>query len=246
MGASNKIDPSRMMGSAAFKREINHLLYAGHVSGPGADNDLGWNGREHALVIALMLRHGDKNPKIASGKCMYVQGPVSGNAAFGIGQEIYHKTGHNWLVHAKFGLIDLSPTLQNREHHFRDSFNGILNRVWMPPGKERSSVVVCTDEARYERAIDRARRAMAHSTAIYLHLDDTGVSAKLIKSPFKFLHSRLSSEIKQRFGAEFYPAVAKHLHDFVLGKADTLVKQGKVQAWGAVVDSYMASLPSGA
>ena len=232
------------MGSAAFKREINHLLYAVHAGGPGVEHDLGWNGREHALVTALMLRQGDNTPKIAGGKCMYIQGPVSGNPAFGIGQETYHKSGHNWLVHAKFGLIDLSPTLQNREHHFREPFNGVLNRVWMPPGKERSSVVVCTDEAHYERAIDHARRAMAHSTAIYLHLEDTRVSAKLIKSPFKFLHSRFSSEIRQRFGAEFFPAVAKHLHDFVFGKAESLINQGKVQAWGALVDSYMTSLPA--
>ena len=77
---------------------------------------------------------------------------------------------------------------------------------------------------------------MAHSTAVYLHLDEQEVTDKLIKSPFKFLNSRFSTEIKSRFGADFYPAVAKHLHGFVLGKRDSLVSLAKLKAWGSVVE----------
>ena len=79
---------------------------------------------------------------------------------------------------------------------------------------------------------------MAHSTAVYLHLDDQEVTEKLIKSPFKFLNSRYSTEIKNRFGSDFYPAVAKHLHDFILGKKDSLMSQGRLKAWGIVVDEF--------
>jgi hypothetical protein len=238
MGANNQIDKSRMMGTAAFKKEINHLLYSPGYTGSDGEFDAGWNCRDHSLVMALMLKSGDNYPKIANGKCMFVQGPVSGNAAFGIGQDDYHKSGHNWLVHSKFGLIDVSPALLSKEHRFRESFNGIFNRVWLPPGKDRVSVVLCHEPHDYVEEIKKARRAMAHTTAVYLHLDDQEVAGKLIKSPFKFLNSRFSTEIKNRFGSDFYPAVAKHLHDFVLGKNNSLMSLGSLQAWGSVVDEF--------
>ena len=90
----------------------------------------------------------------------------------------------------------------------------------------------------YEDEIKKASHKMAHTTAVYLYLDDLEVSEKLIKSPFKFLNSRFSTEIRNRFGADFYPAVAKHLHDFVLGKNNSIISQGKVKAWGTVVDAF--------
>ena len=238
MGVNNQIDKSRMMGTAAFKKEINHLLYSNSFTGSDGEFDPGWNCRDHSLVMALMLKSGDNYPNIASGKCMFVQGPVAGNAAFRIGQEDYYKSGHNWLVHSKFGLIDVSPTLLSKEHRFRELFNGIFNRVWLPPGKDRVSVVVCHELHEYVEHIEKASHAMSHSTAVYLHLDEQEITEKLIKSPFKFLNSRFSTEIKSRFGSDFYPAVAKHLHDFVLGKRDSLVSQGRLKAWGAVVDEF--------
>ena len=238
MAVNNVIDKTRMMGTAAFKKEINHLLYSNSYTTGDGEFDPGWNSRDHALVMALMLKSGDKYPKIAHGKCMFVQGPVSGNAAFGIGQDDYYKSGHSWLVHSKFGLIDVSPALQSKDHRFREPFNGIFNRVWLPPGKERTSVVLCHDLNEYEAAIEKARRAMSHSTAVYLHMDDVEVTDKLVKSPFKLLNSHFSTEIKRRFGPGFYPAVAKHLHDFILGKTNSLMSQGKLQAWGIVFDAY--------
>lgn len=234
MGTTAQIDQSRMMGTAAFKKEINHLLYSSSYTDGDGELDMGWSSRDHALVMALMLRSADRHPKIAAGKCMFVQGPVAGNAAFGIGQEDFHKGGHNWLLHAKFGLIDISPTLQSKAHSFREPFNGLFNRVWLPPGKDRTSVVVCLDVDAYLKAIEKAKHALNHSTAVYLHLDEIEVTEKLIESPFKFLNSRFSAEIKSRFGAKFYLAVAKHLHDFMLGKRDSLTSLGKVQAWGSV------------
>jgi hypothetical protein len=238
MGVTNRIDKSRMMGTAAFKREINHLLYSNSYTGSDGEFDAGWNCRDHSLVMALMLKSGDNYPKIANGKCIFVQGPVSGNAAFGVGQEDYYKSGHNWLIHSKFGLIDVSPSLQSKEHRFRESFNGVFNRVWLPPGKKRVSVVLCHDPHEYVEEIEKARHAMARSTAVYLHLDEQEVTEKLIKSPFKFLNSRFSTEIKNRFGSDFYPAVAKHLHDFVLGERNSLLSLGRLKAWGAVVDEF--------
>ena len=238
MNANNEINKSRMMGTAAFKKEINHLLYSNSYTGSDGEFDAGWNCRDHALVMALMLKSGDNYPKIANGKCMFVQGPVAGNAAFGVGQEDYYKSGHNWLVHSTFGLIDVSPSLQSKEHRFRESFNGIFNRVWLPAGKERVSVVLCHDLQEYVEGIEKARHAMAHTTAVYLQLDDLEVTKKLIDSPFKFLHSRFSIEIKNRFGADFYPAVAKHLQDFVVGKNNSLRSQGRIQAWGTIVDEF--------
>jgi len=238
MGVTNMIDKSRMMGTAAFKREINHLLYSTSFTGSDGEFDAGWNSRDHSLVMALMLKSGDSYPKIANGRCMFVQGPVAGNAAFGIGQENHYKSGHNWLVHSKFGLIDVSPSLQSKEHRFREPFNGIFNRVWLPPGKDRVSVVLCHDPQDYAEKIEKARHAMNHSSAVYLHLDELEVTEKLIESPFKFLGSRFSTEIKSRFGAGFYPAVAKHLHDFVVGKTDSLISLGRVKAWGTVFDEF--------
>ncbi len=238
MSVNKQIDQSRIMGTAAFKKEINHLLYANSQTGSDGEFDAGWNCRDHALVMALMLKSGDNYPKIASGKCMFVQGPVAGNAAFVIGQEDHYKSGHNWLIHSKFGLIDVSPSLQSREHRFRALFNGIFNRVWLPLGKERASVVVCRDPHDYVVEIEKANHAMAHSTAVYLHLGEQEVTEKLIESPFKFLNSRFSTEIKSRFGSDFYPAVAKHLHDFVVGKKNSLMSQGRVKAWGIVVDEF--------
>lgn len=238
MGVKNQVDQSRMMGTAAFKKEINHLLYSTSYTGTDGEFDSGWNCRDHSLVLALMLKSGDVYPMIAGGKCMFVQGPVAGNPTFEIGQDNHHSSGHNWLLHPKFGMIDISPDLLSKRHRFREPFNGIFNRVWLPQGKERVSVVVCRDPERYEKSIEKARRSMSHSTAVYLHLDDQEVNAKLIKSPFKFLNSRFSAEIKQRFGSDFYPAVAKHMQDYMLGKSESLMSVVRLKAWGTVVDEY--------
>ena len=113
---------------------------------------------------------------------MFVQGPVAGNAAFGIGQEDHHNSGHNWLVHAKFGLIDVSPNLLSKEHRFREPFNGVFNRVWLPAGKDRVSVVLCHDPNDYEAQIEKASHAMAHSTAVYLQLDEQEAIAIYIRT----------------------------------------------------------------
>ena len=188
--------------------------------------------------MALLLKSGDSYPKIASGKCMFVQGPVAGNPAFHIGQEDYQKSGHNWLVHAKFGLIDVSPTLQSKEHSFRDPFHGVFNRVWLPQEKDRNSVAVCRTLGEYAARIERAERALGHSTAIYLQLDEQELTANLFKTPFKFLRSQFSAEIKSRFGPVFYPAVAKHMRGFMMGKTDSLAQVERLQAWGRVVDGY--------
>ena len=238
MAASSNIDNTRVMGTAAFKKEINHLLHSASFNSSDGEFDPGWNGRDHALVMALMLKSAEGYPKIANGKVMFVQGPVAGNAAFCTGQPETYKTGHGWLLHARFGHIDLSPSLQFREHSFREPLNGIFNRAWLPPGKERTSVEMVDDPVVYAAEVDKAMHKQAHSTAVYLHLNDVEVSDKLLESPFKFLGSRLSTEIKNRFGANFYPAAAKHLHDFVVGKADTLTGLAKVQAWGAVFDAH--------
>ncbi len=238
MSVNNQIDKTRMMGTAAFKKEINHLLYSTSYTGTDGEFDAGWNSRDHSLVMALMLKSGDNYPKIANGKCMFVQGPFAGNTTIRIGQDDYSKTGHSWLIHSKFGLIDISPSLQSKEHRFRSALNGVFNRVWLTSGKDRVSVVVCHDLNEYVEEIDQASRAMAHSTAVYLHLTEQEVTDKFINSPFKFLNSRFSTEIKNRFGADFYPAVAKHLHDFVVGKSNSLVSLGKVKAWGVVTDEF--------
>lgn len=238
MANKNQIDSSRMMGTIAFKKEINHLLYSPGHTGVDGEFDAGWNSRDHALVMALLLKNGDTYPKIASGKCMFVQGPFSRNAAFGIGQESSYTSGHEWVVDSRFGLIDVSPSLDVKQHRFRAPFNGIFNRVWLPPGKEKAKVILCHDPHDYEQEIEHASRANAHSTAIYLHLSELEVSGKLIKSPFKFLNSRFSSEIKSRFGSGFYPAVASHLQGYMLNKRDSLVSMGKLLAWGTVLDEF--------
>lgn len=240
MSARKEIDKTRMMGTSAFKKEINHLLYSQSHTGSDGEFDAGWNSRDHALVLALMLKSGDTYPKIANGKCMFVQGPYSGNAAFGIGQEGHYVSGHSWLVHSTFGLIDVSPSLEASHHRFRASFNGIFNRVWLPPGKEKAKVIVVDEPHDYEQEINKASKAYGHSTAVYMHLEDLEVTEKLIESPFKFLGSRFSAEIKKRFGPDFYPAVAKHLHHYMLGERNSLLSIGNLKAWGSVLDEFSA------
>ena len=229
---------SRGMGTNEFKNEINFLLYTKSHPGLDGEYDAGWNCRDHAIVMALLLKRKGVYPKIANGKCMFIQGPFSGNAPFGVGQETYHKSGHNWIVDPKFGLIDVSPSLEVDKHRFRASFNGVFGRVWLPQGKKNKKVVVCHDPHDYEQAISKANHATALSTAVYMHLDEMEVTDKLIKSPFKFLNSSFSSEIKKRFGSDFYPAIAHHLHGYMLGQRDSLKSLGKLKAWGVVLDEY--------
>lgn len=238
MSATKQVDKTRMMGTSAFKKEINHLLYSTSHTNSEGEMDPGWNCRDHALVMALLLKSGGVYPKIASGKCRFVQGPVAGNEAFGIGQADYHKSGHNWLNHAKFGLIDVSPSLQSKEHSFRDAFNGVFNRVWLPQDKARVSVVLCHNPDEYAAKIERAERAMGHATAVYMQIDEQEVTPRLIESPFKFLASHFSAEIKSRFGVLFYRAAARHLHGFMLGDNDSVTGLAKLEAWGRVVDAY--------
>jgi hypothetical protein len=229
-------DNSHRMGTGAFKNEINHLLHTQAHMGSDGEFDPGWNCRDHALVMAMLLKRGGVYPKVANGKCMFVQGPYLKNTSFEVGQENYQKNGHNWLIDQQFGMIDVSPLLELKRRRFRAQFNGIFNRVWLPGGKERVKVVVCHDALEYEQEIEKANQLNGLSTAVYLHLDELEVTDQLTESPFKFLRSPLSAEVKKRFGADFYKAVARHLHGFTLGKKNSLMDLEKLKAWGSLVD----------
>jgi len=233
-----EIGKSRRMGTSAFKNEINHLLHTQVHPGSDGELDPGWNCRDHALVMAMLLKRSGTYPKIANGKCMYVQGPYLKNTSFRIGQENHQISSHNWVVDQKFGLIDVSPLLESKKHRFRTPFNGIYGRVWLPSGKERTKVVVCHDADTYEQEIDNAGRLNGLSTAVYLQTDDMEVTDQLIKSPFKFLKSQLSGEIKKRFGTGFYPAVTHHLQGFMLGQRNSLKGLEKLKAWGSLLDDF--------
>ena len=208
---TTQIDKSRMMGTAAFKKEINHLLYSNSYTGSDGEFDAGWNCRDHSLVMALMLKSGDNYPKIASGKCMFVQGPVAGNAAFGIGQEDYYKSGHNWLVHSKFGLIDVSPLFVSQKRiGSGNPFNGIFNRVWLPPGKERVSVVLCHDPHDYAKGNRKRPGARWPIQPLCIcHLDDQEVTDKLIEEPLQIPEFPVLDRDKAAFWFRFLSCCGK-------------------------------------
>jgi hypothetical protein len=231
MTIRKEVDASRRMGTSAFKKEINHLLHArGHIEGNDGFNT-GWNSRDHALVMALLLKRKGTFPKIASGKCMYLQGPYLRYSSIGVGQEHDHVGGHSWVVDPTFGLIDVSPVLQIKKRKLRATFDGVFGRVWQPTGKDRVRVVVCDDADTYEQETEKATRLTGQTTAVYVHLEDFEVTDSLIESPFKYLNSDISEEIKKRFGAEFYPAVASHLQRFMLGETDSLTGIEELEAW---------------
>ena len=234
-----EIDPSRRMGSSAFKREINHLLHIGSHIVNNDKFDAGWNSRDHALVMALLLKRKGSYPKIANGKCMYVQGPYLKYSSIGVGQEHANIGGHSWVVDPIFGLIDVSPVLEIKKHRFRAAFDGVYGRVWLPPSKDRVHVIVCDDLGIYEREVDKATHLTGQSTAVYMHLEDFEVTETLIESPFKFLESDLSDEIKRRFGSGFYPAVVSHLQSFMHGETDSLTGKGKLETWSIVFDKFI-------
>jgi hypothetical protein len=238
MTMRKEIDASRRMGSSAFKKEINHLLHTkGHIDS-NKEFDAGWNSRDHALVMALLLKRKGSYPKIANGKCMYVQGPYLKYSSMGVGQEHDYHGGHSWVVDPKFGLIDVSPVLEIKKHRFRMAFDGIYGRVWLPQGKDRVHVVVCDDPGAYEREVDKATHLTGQSTAVYMQLKEIEVTETLIESPFKFLESDHSDEIKKRFGAGFYPAVVSHLQSFIHGETDSLTGKGAVEGWSTVFDKF--------
>ena len=229
------IDNSRRLGTSAFKQEINQLLHTkGHV---GTDGQFDAS-RDHAFVMALLLKREGSYPKIANGKCMYVQGPYLGNSSFGIGQENDHISGHSWIVDPKFGLIDVSPVLELKKRRFRASFNGVFGRVWLPPRKEKVKVVVCHDPHAYEQEISNASHLTGQSTAVYMSLDEIELTEELIEYPFNFLNSQLSDEIKKRFGPKFYLAVVSHLQGFTLGKRDSVKGLEKLKAWSSVLEEF--------
>jgi len=238
MTTKKEIDVSRRMGTSAFKMEINHLLHTRSHIESGDGFNTGWNSRDHALVMALLLKRKDIFPKIASGKCMYVQGPYLKYSSIGVGQEHDQDGGHSWVIDPTFALIDVSPVLEIKKHRFRTAFNGIFGRVWLPRSKDRVHVVVCDDPGTYEREIDKATHLTGQSTAVYMHLEDLEPTESLVESPFKFLHSDISDEIKKRFGAEFYVAVASHLQSFMLGNTDSLTGMSELEAWSAVFDKF--------
>lgn len=75
---------------------------------------------------------------------------------------------------------------------------------------------------------------------MYKHAGDLQVSDQIVESPFKFLRSHLSAEVKKRFGSAFYPAVAHHLQGFMRGERDSLKSVEKLKAWGSLLDDFPA------
>src|SRR5688572_6667019 len=91
--------------------EVHRLLWMEPFHNRGV-LDLGWSCRDHAFVVACLLRLTSTSTRLVHGKCMYVQGPEATSPPCAIGQECHAVAGHTWLKSSDGKIMDVSPRLE--------------------------------------------------------------------------------------------------------------------------------------
>jgi hypothetical protein len=100
--------------SEEFVEEIHHLLWQAPFNNKGA-MDAGWNCRDHALIVALLLRNFGIPSFVCFGKMMLVTGP-NGNER-SLGDSV---NPHSWNFIQEADWLDVSVRASRQFSSWRD------------------------------------------------------------------------------------------------------------------------------
>jgi hypothetical protein len=143
-------------------------------NGKDGMRDLGWCCRDQSVLLAALLSTERFKARVVHGSTVFVQGPTSGGEmAIGLGDPNAENISHTWIEVADFGIIDISPrldeTLDGVFSYWRPlpTRAGLIGTEWVAVQHLSSDVALVTNRSDYLRAFDRGLKKRDSATAVY-------------------------------------------------------------------------------
>lgn len=205
----------------------------------GTRFDAGWNCRDHALIVGLLLASFDHSVVLAHGEGLFVRGPRGQQPGTS-----YLQRPHNWLVVDGLGPVDLSikPSFDCAGDVYRLPLSGVFGGAWLPRGRGRAYFLTDPDAfARAERELPERRN---HASAVYLTVEHEHLHAGHVDCSAGWCASILTDYLDKAFGEPrvAYAALFLHLRDVLLGQAPSLAGESFDAAWRDVVAAHPSSV----
>ena len=226
--------PLKDFVSDRFLREMHHFLW---LDADVVDNgvvDAGWNCRDHALMVALLLQSFGRTSMFVHGEAVFARGRSGKIPGMTVSQ-----VPHTWVLLDGVGAIDVSikSSFDSAGEHFRLGLDAVFANAWIPRGK--GAVHFVKERASFARAMEELPRRENHATAVYMpqeveHVHDGHVfySAGWAGSP---LTKRLDNEFGDPCAA--YAALLLHLRALLLREAPSLAGIAAPLAWRSIAAS---------
>jgi hypothetical protein len=232
--------PLKEFASDRFLREIHHFLWLEVDAVADGVVDAGWNCRDHALIVGLLLQSLGHTPLFVHGEALFSRGR-SGK----IPGMIVTQIPHTWILLDGVGAIDLSikPTFDSSGEQFRLGLDCVFANAWMPRGK--GAVHVVNEAAAFVRAMEELPRRENHTTAVYLAREAEHVHDGHVHYSAGWAGSPLTQRLDREYGdpCDLYAALFLHLRAFLFREAASLAGTPAPVAWRRLAASRAHAIP---
>jgi hypothetical protein len=228
----------RTLHSERFLREIHHLLWSATTLS-GNVVDAGWNCRDHAWVMALLIRALGYKTVLIHGEAHFIKGP-NGNS----GSVSYFQRPHTWLAVENVGAIDVSARAKFRVggDRFQTSITCIFADEWLPHGRGKSYFF--TDANAYARAVDELSARRNQLSAVYLNQEAEQLHEGLLSRAAGWIGSPLTKQLDSSYGnpSDLYAALLLHLYSYLAGDAPSLTRLPAEQSWAQLAHARVGAI----
>lgn len=199
----------------------------------GNQVDAGWNCRDHAWVLSLLLQSFGFKSAVAHGEAFFAAGPAAKRPAVS-----YTQAPHSWILVKDLGHIDLSikPDFVSAGDVFSVPIEWMfLNKT---SAGNKCDTWFFSDAAAYQRTIDQLPGRRNRISAAYYIRRYELLESNHLESAAGWLRSSLADRLGTRYGnpSGLYAALLDHLRGILHGTAPNLVALSFDDAWAAIAE----------
>jgi hypothetical protein len=225
-----------------FLWELHHLLWMEPAERRGKW-DPGWNCRDHAFIVGLVVRLLGTEAVLIRGRAIFIVGPSGEKVPLGVEQ-----LPHAWLGINGDGYFDLSLRLDESVMPGGNwcawPVKSLAASQFMP--SEVARFVHTAQAEHYEQKKAIATHAEYARTAVYFSESDyVRFTKRLLFGAFQFCNSPLTNMLRDYFGErpDLYARAALHLYDLLEGNAEPLIGMSQLSAWKILSERYPKAFP---
>jgi hypothetical protein len=221
-----------------FLLELHHLLWMEPAERRGKW-DPGWNCRDHAFIVGLVVRLFGTEAVLIPGRAIFIVGPSSEKASLGVEQ-----SPHAWLGINGDGFFDLSLRLDKSVMPVAWPVKALAASQFMP--SEVARFIHTAQAENYEQKTAIATHAEYARTAVYFRESEyVRFTRRLLFGAFQFCNSPLTNMLRDYFGErpDLYARAVLHLYDLFEGNAEPLIGMSQLSAWKILSKRYPKAFP---
>lgn len=228
--------------SDEFLREIHHLLWRAPFSNNGAP-DCGWNCRDHALIVSLLLRHFEIPSCVCFGKLALVTGPNGRERPYGNSVD-----PHAWNFIPGSGSLDTSIRVPRKIAAWKNwEIEGVF--AGAVRGNLPATHLITDSSIAFESGVNAASCEPGGRSLIYQIQGITESEKIPLDDLILWVDSPHSRRMATKFASDrlIYIKAAYHLRMLLEGRRQTLTGVWKTEVWDHISrisdDEVLSSMP---